>query len=363
MVKNQRETPIGIFTGGGTGGHVYPGLAVWEKVQSWWTGRLLWVGSRHGMEKKIVEDLGIKFKGIPAGKLRRYFSFQNLTDSFKILAGFLIMLLFFGRTRVSFVFSKGGFVTVPVVWAARFFGIPVFSHESDLVPGLATRLNLSASQLIFVSHDRVRSLLPARYRSHVVVTGNPIRSRIKSGRPELANKHWNLPEGKPLVLVLGGSSGALQINELIPNLVHSLEGRAFVLHQCGQKWAIPQMPNYLGIPYIGSELADALARADLLVSRAGAGSLWEAAFYRLPMILIPLKAGSRGDQIINARHWEKMGCAKVLIDPSSSELNLAVNHTLENPEELRKMRQAFGVLSFEDSADLISRRILSSLSF
>ncbi len=361
MAKNQLEPQIGVFTGGGTGGHVYPGLAVWEKIRTWWTGPLLWVGSTDGMEKTILGDLGLPYKGIPAGKLRRYYSFRNVTDLFRILAGFFIMILFFKRKKAAFVFSKGGFVSVPVVWAARLMGIPVFSHESDLVPGLATRLNLPMSVRLFLSDKTVAKHLSARYRSKALVTGNPVRSQIKNGSADRARMHWHVPDNKPLILVLGGSSGALQINKLIPGLVEALGGQAFVLHQCGQRWEIPRLPNYQGVPYIGHELADALARADLLISRAGAGSLWEAAYYRLPMVLIPLTAGSRGDQVVNARHWERLGCAVVLHDPNSRELSQTVTYLLDHPNELNKMKQAFQKIPTEDAAERISREMRALL--
>lgn len=360
MPEIQRAS-IGIFTGGGTGGHVYPGLAVWQQVQQWWPGPLLWVGSKSGMEKAIVADAGLPFLGIPAGKLRRYWSFRNLTDVARILAGFLHMLLFLLRHRVAFVFSKGGFVTVPVVWAAALFRIPVFSHESDLVPGLATRLNLPFSRRLYVCHTSVRGRLPARFRSRVEPTGNPIREQVRRGDAERARQRWNIPDGLPLILVLGGSSGAVQINRLVPSLVESLRGRAFVLHQTGPHESARETPLYRSVAYLGgAELADALAATALLISRAGAGSLWEAAWYRLPMVLIPLTSGSRGDQVVNARHWEHLGCAHVLIDPSAESLTRTVIPLITDSSALRAMRDSFPGPPI-DAASLISDDLRRSL--
>jgi UDP-N-acetylglucosamine--N-acetylmuramyl-(pentapeptide) pyrophosphoryl-undecaprenol N-acetylglucosamine transferase len=360
MRKNQPTMKLGIFTGGGTGGHVYPGLAVWQKVSQWYPGRLLWIGSYSGMEKDIISKLGLPYKGIFAGKLRRYWSFQNFTDVVKILFGFLSMVLYFRRNRADFVFSKGGFVSVPVVWAARIFNIPVFSHESDLIPGLATKLNLGFSTKVFLPHEKVKRYLPARHWDKCVISGNPVREEIMTGRAERAEQRWNIPADKPLILVLGGSSGALQINNLIPSLVKELAGRAVVLHQTGYKWEIPQLPHYIGMPYLQQELADVLARADLLISRAGAGSLWEAASYKLPMVLVPLLAGSRGDQVVNARHWESMGCAYVLINPTTHQLNQVVLDLLEKPQQRGKMRESYQNIPLNSSA-LIAQEIQSSI--
>lgn len=341
MKERAWQRPIGVFTGGGTGGHVYPGLAVWERVSTWWPGTLIWIGANRGFERDLIRRLGHPYIGIPAGKLRRYWSLENLVDGFKVVMGFLRALVLFLRLRPVFVFSKGGFVTVPVVWAARLAGARVFSHESDLTPGLATRLNLPASEILFLPYRETLNRIPPRHRKRCQVSGNPVRSQLRGGEASRAESRWGIPHGKPMLLVLGGSSGSAQINRLIPAVSKALRGRLFVLHQTGPKGSATTEEGYITVPYLGPELADALARADVLVSRAGAGSLWEAALYRVPMILVPLAAGSRGDQILNARLWEARGCARVLIDPTASELTDAILRLLEDPDLLGRMREAY----------------------
>ncbi len=359
MKKSPLLHPLAVFTGGGTGGHVFPGLAVWDELQTRWPGDFLWVGAKGGMEEALLKERNLPFRGIPAGKLRRYLSIKNLTDIFKILTGFLESLLLFIRRRPAFVFSKGGFVSVPPVWAAGILGIPVYSHESDLNCGLATRLNLRYSRKVFVAYSETLAKLPKETQGHGLVSGNPVRLDITRGRPESANQRWGIPPQKKVVLVLGGSQGAKQINDLIPGLYNALKDKVFFIHQTGKNWERVEGPGYVQEPFFGPEIADALARADLLISRAGAGSLWEAAYWKVPMVLIPLEVGSRGDQVLNAYHWENLGCATVLRDPSPPELEKSVLNIIDHPEILFAFKNSFSLLPKVSAAKFISETILA----
>jgi UDP-N-acetylglucosamine--N-acetylmuramyl-(pentapeptide) pyrophosphoryl-undecaprenol N-acetylglucosamine transferase len=303
-----------VFTGGGTGGHVYPGIAVLEALRERIADvHFIWIGSKNGIERGIVEGLGIEYRAVSSGKLRRYLDWRNVTDVVRIIAGYFQSKRLLKELRPRFVFSKGGFVSVPPVRAAHRLGIPVYSHESDLDPGLATKLNLPASRAVYCAYSESVKYYPEAARSRVVVSGNPVRSGITSGNRSWLRGQWLVPEGAKVVLVLGGSLGALQVNELIRDALPALEGRVFVVHQTGRGWtAVPDSPWYVSRPYFSREMPDLYAGADLIVGRSGAGTLWEAAAAGVPLVLIPLTTGSRGDQVRNAALFEARGAASVL---------------------------------------------------
>ena len=208
-----------VFTGGGTGGHIFPGLAVAEALSSSLKCRIVWIGSAKGVDRKIVESSELysaspsvlEFMGIPAGKLRRYFSFQNFIDVFKVAAGFIKSFFILLKLKPIFVFSKGGFVSVPPCAAAKFLKIPVITHECDFSPGLATRINSKFANRILVSYQETAELLPASLRSKVICTGNPVRLSFYSGRPEKGLSFLNIKSDLPVLFVLGGSLGARQL--------------------------------------------------------------------------------------------------------------------------------------------------------
>ncbi|NNM67460.1 MAG: UDP-N-acetylglucosamine--N-acetylmuramyl-(pentapeptide) pyrophosphoryl-undecaprenol N-acetylglucosamine transferase, partial [Spirochaetales bacterium] len=300
------------FTGGGTGGHVYPGLAVLDYLKKNFPYRFVWIGSSDGMEKKIVENHGVEYFGVPSGKLRRYLSWRNITDLFQVYRGYRASLKLLRKIKPILVFSKGGFVSVPPVFAARRLQIPVVSHESDFDPGLATRLNAKASQFICVPYNESRSFFHPRYQDRLVVTGNPVRDELLTGNKDWIRQTWNVPPKVPILLVLGGSLGAVQLNDLVKEHLESWKGRLFVVHQTGTSWSGPPSSLwYVARPYFTTEMADLYASADLVLARAGAGTLWEAAAAQAPLFLVPLESGSRGDQIRNADLFKKAGAAEV----------------------------------------------------
>jgi UDP-N-acetylglucosamine--N-acetylmuramyl-(pentapeptide) pyrophosphoryl-undecaprenol N-acetylglucosamine transferase len=311
-----------VFTGGGTGGHVYPGLVVLKKLQAFWPGELIWIGSSQGMERSLVEKEGVPFIGIPSGKFRRDLSWKNIPDVFRVLGGFFAAIYHLKRLKPILLFSKGGYVSVPPILAAAILKIPIIGHESDLDPGLATRIGLPFVRKLLVPYpDSVEQYAP-RFRSKIVVTGNPVREEILQGSIEEGRKLLGLTEGKPVLLVLGGSQGAQELNELVWSVLKELLSTFQVVHQVGASHAqapelasVSQLPGYFPRPYFTGELPHVLAAADMVVSRAGAGTLWELAAIGKPSLLIPLRgSGTRGDQVRNARLFELNGWAKVLYD-------------------------------------------------
>jgi UDP-N-acetylglucosamine--N-acetylmuramyl-(pentapeptide) pyrophosphoryl-undecaprenol N-acetylglucosamine transferase len=315
---------IVVFTGGGTGGHVYPAQPLIKAFKE--KGyRIVWIGSRKGIERKIVGDWDLEYKAISTGKLRRYFSLRNFTDLFCIAAGLAQSFILLLRLRPSLVFSKGGFVSVPPVAAAALLGIPSFTHDSDVVPGLATRINHRFTRRTFLAYQESGSYLKGE---KVVVSGNPVRD-------DFFNEHAPLPapwdarlNEKPLLMILGGSSGALQINRMIDQILERLTPDFTVIHQMGMELygsledAKKHVSGYYPVPYLNEELPALLRRADLAVARAGAGTLWELAVSRTPSILIPLRSGSRGDQVDNARILSEGGMALVMdeAEPAAEDL-------------------------------------------
>jgi len=313
------------FTGGGTAGHVFPGLAVIQVLQKKAPYTVFWIGSGRGMEKKIVEAAGIPFVGIPAGKLRRYFSIKNLIDLFKVGFGFLKALSVFAKRRPLAVFSKGGYVTVPPVFAAKLLKIPVISHESDFDPGLATRLASKTACKICVSYPETREYFPQNIRMKVIATGNPVREEITNGDAAKGRQIIGCRDDLPVILVLGGSLGSKIVNDLIDSVRERLCSRAFLVHQTGEKHfattrrspdsstaAGPYSSRYFRQAFFTHELPHILAAATLVVARAGANTLWELAAAGKPSILIPLgTSGSRGDQLRNAAVFGNIGASIV----------------------------------------------------
>jgi UDP-N-acetylglucosamine--N-acetylmuramyl-(pentapeptide) pyrophosphoryl-undecaprenol N-acetylglucosamine transferase len=363
------------LAGGGTGGHVFPALAVAEEISRTWKGPIFWIGSRHGMERDLVGRAGIPFHGIPAGKLRRYLSLKNVTDLFKIAAGILFSVILLIRKKPALVFSKGGFVSVPPVIAASLCGIPCFTHESDLDPGLATRINLRFCEKIFVSVDRTMGFLPESYRAKAIVAGNPVRRAIYGGDPVVGKRIVGCDPSRPLLLVLGGSLGSTAINGLVSSILPELTEIAFVVHQTGD--AASHSPGhgsmnsgYHPAPFFDDNmLPHLLAAAELVIGRAGANSLSELSALGKPSILIPLPEGgmSRGDQIRNAGYFRELGAARVLTQEEATgpKLLSLVRELCADPNGLAEMgkrvRGAFGGAGDRTPAALIAGIILQRI--
>jgi len=368
---NKKHGAIKVaFAGGGTGGHIYPGLGVADALRALCAKngvdvKIFWIGNASGMDRNIVEKnvdaFGKRsadaFYGIPSGKLRRYFSFRNFLDVFKILAGFLSSFFILLRLKPALLFSKGGFVSVPPCIAARLLGIPVFTHECDFTPGLATRINAGFAKNILVSFEKTKDYLASSARKKVIVTGNPIRPIFYSADAERGRSFLGIQEKrKPILLVVGGSLGSREINLLVKENLSWICSRFFLVHQTGEKnfdSAPPSLEkdsslrDYMPYPFIYSQMPDVIACSDVVLSRAGANSIWECSALSKPMILVPLTgSGTRGDQEDNARFFEKSGAALVLSgkDATSENLRKALENLLLE-EERKNMSFASGKLS------------------
>ena len=355
-----------VFTGGGTGGHVYPGIAVLQALQASQDRqfRYVWIGSETGIERSIAEGLGLEYRAISTGKLRRYFAWKNVTDLIQIFKGYFQARRHLKELKPVFVFSKGGFVSVPPVRAARSLKIPVYSHESDLDPGLATRLNLTSSRVVFCAYRESVKYFPAAAQSRVRVTGNPVRRELMAGDPKWIRTAWNVPAGAKILLVLGGSLGARQVNQLVAQSLQALEGRVFVVHQTGNQWeALADSPWYVSRPFFSTEMPDLYAGADVILGRAGAGTLWEAAATGVPLILLPLGAGSRGDQVRNAELFATRGAA-VILGPQDGpdELLAAVEGLLSDTGARTTALRALADFDAQGAADRITNELLAQLS-
>jgi UDP-N-acetylglucosamine--N-acetylmuramyl-(pentapeptide) pyrophosphoryl-undecaprenol N-acetylglucosamine transferase len=342
---------------------VFPGLAVLQRLQDTVDVDVAWVGGVGGVERRIVTDRGVRYFGIPTGKLRRYLSLENLRDVFRVAAGVFRSVVLIRKLRPAVVFSKGGFVSVPPVVAAGLFGIPVISHESDADPGLATRINARFSTRICVAYESTRTHFRPDHRPRVVVTGNPLRPEIFTGSREAGLRFLGFAEDdpRPVVLFLGGSLGARQINELVAELGTGSAGTWRIVHQTGAVAGMPlRRDDHYASPFFRDELPDVLAAADLVVCRAGASTLWETSALGLPMLLVPLSEGSRGDQVRNAAIFERAGAARSFVRPESlaDEVREALefySHDREALAEMGKRAQSIVMLDATDRiADIIA---------
>ena len=301
-----------VLTGGGTAGHVTPNIALLPGLKDR-NYEIRYIGSVSGMEKDLIEKEGIAYDGIASGKLRRYFDWKNFTDPFHVARGYFEARSILKKWQPDVVFSKGGFVAVPVVLAAQSLGIPNIVHESDMTPGLANKLCIKGATRVCCSFPDTMAYLPA---SKAVFTGLPIRSELLAGDREKGIAFSGCRGSEPILLVVGGSSGSVAVNNAIRSILPTLRKEFQVIHLCGKgnlDETLKNVPNYVQYEYIREELKDLLAAADIVVSRAGANAIYELLALHKPNLLIPLSAeASRGDQILNARSFEKQGFSQVL---------------------------------------------------
>ena len=344
------------MTGGGTAGHVIPNLALVPLLAKEGIA-VEYIGSEAGIEKRLVTEKGIPFHGIPSGKLRRYFDLKNITDPFRVVAGVFKAWALLGRIRPALVFSKGGFVAVPVVLAARARGIPVVLHESDMTPGLANRLCIPFAAIVCASFRETLDHLPSGKAVH---TGAPIRAELFAGERSKGLAFLGFPEepAKPLLLSMGGSLGSRALNRALREALPALAGRFRVAHICGKGAIDPALeggPDYRQFEYVGSELPDLLAAADFVLSRAGANAIFELLALQKPNLLVPLPlASSRGDQILNARAFEAQGYSRVLPeeeirgDRLSREIEALVAGAEAHREAMRRSPERNGAAAVLD---------------
>jgi len=294
-----------ILTGGGTAGHVLPNLALVPSLKA--AGfKIFYIGSHNGMEKELAEAAGLTYHSISSGKMRRYKSMKNVTDIFRIGKGLVDALRIIRKIKPDIVFSKGGFVVVPVIAAARLLRVPSVIHESDITPGLANRLVLPFASRVCIS-------FPETNVKKGELTGMPLRPQLFKGNREVGLKHVG-GEGKPVLLVTGGSQGAAAINNCVREALPQILQHFRVIHLCGKgNLSGIDNPGYVEYEYINDGMADILHAADVVISRAGATTIFELAALEKPNLLIPLPlTQSRGDQILNAASFKKQGLSAVL---------------------------------------------------
>lgn len=308
-----------ILTGGGTAGHVTPNIALLPKLRELGYD-IQYIGSYEGIEKELIEPFGIPYHGISSGKLRRYFSTKNFSDPFRVLKGFGEANKLIQELHPDIIFSKGGFVSVPVVLAGKKNKIPVVIHESDMTPGLANKLSLPAASKVCCNFPETLEHLPA---DKAVLTGSPIRQELLSGNKIAAMDMCGFSADKPVILVIGGSLGSVVVNNAVRLALPELLETFQVVHLCGKDKLDPSLnglKGYAQFEYIKSELRDIFALADIVISRAGANAICELLALRKPNLLIPLSANaSRGDQILNARSFERQGFSIVIEEEELSK--------------------------------------------
>lgn len=329
-----------IFTGGGSAGHVTPSIPLISafKLKE---AAVFYVGSKQGIERTLIKPLNIPYYPITAGKLRRYWTWKNLLTPFQLLLGVGQGFLLCRRLKPNIIFSKGGFVALPIVIAARLNGIPVVIHESDLSPGLANRLSFPFAKLICITFSATAQFF--KNESKVLLTGMPIREFLYHGNPEKGLKLCGFPDNKkPVLLIMAGGLGSMAINDAIRRLVQPLTKEFRVIHLCGknkQDSSFENIVDYKQFEYLQDELADVLACADLVLSRAGATSIYELLALAKPHILLPLsKKASRGDQIDNAKYFARQGFSKVIYaeEFSDEKLREIIFDCYQNLDQLKQ---------------------------
>lgn len=323
-----------LLTGGGTAGHVTPNIALLPDLKSEGYD-IHYIGSYEGMEKKLITAQGIHYDGIATGKFRRYLSAKNLTDPFRVIKGFQQAKKLIRDYKPDVVFSKGGFVAVPVVLAAGHYHIPVIIHESDMTPGLANKLSIPSAAKVCCNFPETLSSLP---QDKAVLTGSPIRQELFTGDKEKARAFCGFKEVKPVILIVGGSLGAVAVNNAVRKILPELLKDFQVVHLCGKgklDEKLTGLNGYVQFEYIQDELKDLFALADVVISRAGANAICELLALRKPNLLIPLSANaSRGDQILNARSFERQGFSMVMEEEElTDEKLLAAVHKLYDSRE------------------------------
>ena len=345
-----------VFTGGGSAGHVTPNIALFPKLKSMGYD-IHYIGSYEGIEKKLIEDYRIPYYGISTGKLRRYFDIKNFSDPFRVMKGFVEARKILKTLKPDIVFSKGGFVSVPVVRAAAMQKIPCIIHESDMTPGLANNLCIPVAQKICCNFPETLQSLPAE---KAILTGSPIRNELTKGDKHKGLEMCGFTTAKPVIMVIGGSLGAAEVNKLVREALPKLLEDFQIVHICGKDKIdnlLLKTDGYKQFEFVKDALKDLFAMADIVISRAGANAICELLTLRKPNLLIPLPAhASRGDQILNAKSFEAQGFSMVADEDYLTAVTLT-----EKVHELYFTRQSYidamQNSRIKDSTDTIIARI------
>lgn len=327
-----------LMTGGGTAGHVTPNIALMPSLKELGYD-IVYIGSYNGIEKSLIEEQGIPYYGISSGKLRRYFDLKNFSDPFKVIKGYFQAASLLRKLKPNVVFSKGGFVSVPVVLAAGHKKIPTIIHESDMTPGLANKLAIPSATKVCCTFPETQKYLP---EGKAVLSGSPIRRELLEGDAAKGLAICGFTSEKPVLMIIGGSTGARVINDTVRESLDELLKTYQVLHLCGKGMLDESLLNkkgYIQFEYVKDDLKDMFAAADLVISRAGANAICELLALQQPNILIPLSAAaSRGDQILNAASFEKSGYSYVIKEEELTKETLlsAVNYVSQHMNEYKK---------------------------
>ena len=350
-----------ILTGGGTAGHVTPNIALIPGLRELGYD-IQYIGSYNGIEKELIEPFGIPYHGISSGKLRRYFSVKNFTDPFRVVKGFSEARKLIKDLKPDVIFSKGGFVSVPVVLAGKKCKVPVIIHESDMTPGLANKIAIPSAVKVCCNFPETLDCLP---KGKAILTGSPIRQELLSGNKIAAMDLCGFTADKPVILVIGGSLGSVIVNNAVRQGLPKLLEDFQIIHLCGKgktDESLKDTKGYCQFEYVKDELRDIFALSDIVISRAGANAICELLALRKPNLLIPLSANaSRGDQILNARSFERQGFSMVLEEENLTEDSLvrAVHDLYDNRgtfiDSMRDSKQ-------QDSIDTILSLIVDASS-
>ncbi|MCL2050670.1 MAG: undecaprenyldiphospho-muramoylpentapeptide beta-N-acetylglucosaminyltransferase [Lachnospiraceae bacterium] len=347
-----------VLTGGGTAGHVTPNIALLPALRKLGY-EISYIGSHNGIEKKLIADFEIPYYGISVGKLRRYFDLKNFTDPLRIIKGYSEAKNHLKSIKPDIVFSKGGFVSVPVIRAAAALKIPCIIHESDITPGLANKMCISAATFVCCNFPETVKMLK---NGKAILTGTPIREELKHGNPVAALDLCDFTANKPAIMVIGGSLGASSINETLRKALPKLLDDFQIIHICGKDKIdnnLLKLKGYKQFEYVKAELKDLLALAELVISRAGANSICELLALKKPNLLIPLSASkSRGDQIQNAKSFESQGFSITINDDDLNEpLLIDKIHELHftRTNYIEAMDKSSQLNSIQTIVDLIER--------
>ena len=350
-----------VLTGGGTAGHVTPNIALLPSLKE--AGyEIAYMGSYDGIEKKLISDFDIPYKGISTGKFRRYLDPKNFTDPFRVIKGFSEARSYLKEFRPNVVFSKGGFVSVPVVRAAASLKIPCIIHESDMTPGLASKLCIPVAKKVCCNFPETLKMLPP---DKAVLTGSPIRAELAQGNKLSGLDMCGFTANKPVIMVIGGSLGAASVNKAVREALPQLLEDFQVVHICGKDKVDNLLLNTAGykqFEYVKAELKDLFAMADVVISRAGANAICELLALKKPNILIPLpSSSSRGDQLLNARSFESQGFS-IVIDEDDLTTSLLVDRVHELFFTRQSYREAMSRSGQMDSIATIMKLIEDAAS-
>lgn len=334
-----------IFTGGGSMGHVSVNIALipYFKERGY---DIAYIGSKSGIEKEMVqENTDIPYYSISSGKLRRYFSWENFIDPFKVIKGIYDAWRILKRQRPQVVFSKGGFVSVPVGIAAKLLKIPIILHESDVTPGLANKINIKFANTIFTTFKQTENYLPSNKAEYV---GAVIRQNLYDGHQQRGYQFTKLSPDKPILLVMGGSLGSSILNEVIRQNLDTLLNSYQVIHLTGKdlKDGTVTRPGYVQYEFVAEELNDILSITDIAISRAGANAIYELLALKIPMLLIPLGMNqSRGDQILNAQAFKEQGFALVLQEEqlNATQFNEMFNQFISEYQQIKENMENYQI--------------------